>query len=331
MPAAETAPGAPRLLALTGATGFVGSHLVEHFTAQGWRVRVLARRWPPPNGIAEAASVEIVEGTLEDEAAIRRLLDGADAVIHAAGLIKARDPRALFHVNETLARRFAEAARTIAPAAPFLLLSSMAAREPQLSAYAASKRAGEDAVVSALAETGQTPRVLRPPAVYGPGDRETLRLFAMAKRGRILTPAQPHARLGFIAVSDLARAAQALLEILPQAPGPSAFIGECDDGRAEGYGWNELPALAGAALGHHVVAFRVPSWALLAAGAAGSFLHRFGLGDPQLSLGKAREILHADWRGDNTLLTRLTGWRPQLSAARGFAETVAWYRRNNWL
>jgi nucleoside-diphosphate-sugar epimerase len=323
MPAAD-GDGGP-VLALTGATGFVGSHLIEHFAAKGWRIRALVRRWPPPNGIGGGFPVKQIEGNLSEETALADLLDGADAVIHAAGLIKARDPAALFHANRDLARTFAAAARHIAPTAPFLLVSSLAAREPQLSAYAASKRDGEAAVADALGGAG--PIILRPPAVYGPGDRETLRLFAMAARGQIITPANRAARLGFIAVGDLAAAIEAALA----APAARGRTFACDDGNPLGYGWNEVARLAGEAVGHHVVRFAVPGWAVLAAGAAGSALHRLGLGDPQLSIGKAREILHDDWRGDNAPLTVCTGWRPQLDAARGFAAAVAWYRRNNWL
>lgn len=323
MPAADAAPA--RVLALTGATGFVGSHLIEHFAAAGWRVRALVRRWPPPSGIGTGFPVEKIEGSLSQGTAVARLLDGADAVVHAAGLIKARDQRELFRANRDLAADIAAAARRIAPAAPFLLMSSLAAREPHLSAYAASKREGETAVAEALGGAG--PVILRPPAVYGPGDRETLRLFAMAKRGRIITPAQPAARLGFIAVTDLAAAVEAALA----HPETAGRIFACDDGTIEGYGWNDLARLAGAAVGHHVRPLALPPWAVLAAGFAGSALHRLGLGDPQLSIGKAREILHLDWRGDNPALTALTGWRPMIGAAAGFTQTVAWYRRNNWL
>jgi nucleoside-diphosphate-sugar epimerase len=323
MPARDLS-GRP-LLALTGASGFVGSHLVEHFTARGWRVRALVRRWPPPSGIAAAAPVEIITGALSEEAALARLFEGADAIIHAAGMIKARAAEALLHTNRDLARTVAAAAARHAPAAPFLLLSSLAAREPQLSAYAASKQAGETAVAEALG--GRGPIILRPPAVYGPGDRETLRLFAMAARGRILTPAAPATRLGLIAVADLCGAAEAVLRT-PQAGGR---VFACDDGCREGYGWDDLARLAGAAVGHHVGRVRIPAWAVLAAGIAGSALHRVGLGDPQLSIGKAREILHADWRGDNRELTGLTGFAPAIGAREGFAAAVAWYRRNNWL
>lgn len=323
MPIAE-GNGAP-LLALTGATGFVGSHLIEHFAAKGWRIRALVRRWPPPNGIGASVPVERIEGDLAAPDSLARLLDGADAIVHAAGLIKARDKADLFRANRDLAGRFAAAAAKHAPKAQFLLLSSLAAREPQLSAYAASKRAGETAVGDALGGAG--PVILRPPAVYGPGDRETLRLFAMAVRGRIVTPAGASARLGFIAVADLAAAVEAAL--VTTAARGRTFA--CDDGNVQGYGWDALVRLAGEAVGHHVVRFAVPGWAVLTAGAVGSALHRLGLGDPQLSLGKVREILHGEWRGDNPPLTALTGWRPHIAAARGFAETVAWYRRNNWL
>src|SRR5436190_1019910 len=120
--------------AVTGATGFLGRRLVPALVERGWEARALVRR-APETGLWDAAAPDLVRGDLADEAALRTLCDGVDAVIHAAGLIKARNRAAFFEANEAGARRVAQAAG----GARVLLVSSLAAREPRLSDYAASK------------------------------------------------------------------------------------------------------------------------------------------------------------------------------------------------
>ena len=183
--------------AVTGATGFVGPHLVAALARQGWTLRLLIRRWTPLPSLP-GVEAEIVWGDLADEASLKRLVDGADAVVHAAGLIKARRSAEFDAVNRDGTARLS----ALAPDVPFLLLSSLAAREPQLSPYAASKRAAEEAI----ARRSGPWLAVRAPAVYGPGDRETLAYFKMAKRGFALQPDRPQARLSLIHVEDLAEA-----------------------------------------------------------------------------------------------------------------------------
>ena len=186
-----------RLAAVTGATGFVGPHLVAALARRGWKLRLLIRRWTPLPSLA-GVEAEIVWGDLSDEASLETLVAGADAVVHAAGLIKARRPAEFDAVNRDGTARLS----ALAPDVPFLLLSSLAAREPQLSPYAASKRAAEEVV----ARRSGPWLAVRAPAVYGPGDRETLAYFKMARNGFALQPDCPDARLSLVHVEDLAEA-----------------------------------------------------------------------------------------------------------------------------
>src|SRR5690606_24140704 len=146
-------------------------HLVAALAQAGWQVRMLVRREPSVRAW-RGPQPEVVAGGLNDAAALERLVTGAHAVIHAAGLIKAARRADFFDVNAQAAARLAGSVHRHAPQAHFVCVSTLAAREPGLSDYAASKRAGEDAVREQL-ETRAT--ILRPPAVYGPGDPETLR------------------------------------------------------------------------------------------------------------------------------------------------------------
>ena len=139
------------LVALTGGTGFLGRHVTAAFAAAGWRVRLLARR-PEAAGRAH----ETVRGSLSDQGALSALVDGADAVVHLAGAIRARSRTAFMAVNRDGTAAVGRAWRAEAPSARFVLVSSMAAREPGLSDYAASKAAGEAAL------DGESAVVLRP-------------------------------------------------------------------------------------------------------------------------------------------------------------------------
>ena len=215
-----------RLVAITGATGFVGPHLVAALARRGWKIRLLVRRWSPLPSLA-GVEADMVLGDVSDEAALGRLVAGADTVIHAAGLIKARSPSDFMAVN----RDGTALLSALAPETMVVLLSSLAARESHLSPYAASKRAAEEVVAS---RSGPWLTV-RAPAVYGPGDRETLAYFRAVARGIAPRPKLPDARLSLIHVADLAEA----LALAVERP-PSASVYEIDDGREGGYGYGDM-------------------------------------------------------------------------------------------
>ena len=203
-------------LAITGGTGFVGAHLLDMALAAGHQVKALTRRDQPPRD-----RLEWVRGDLDDRAALESLVDGADAVIHVAGVITAANAAAfeLGNVAGTLAML---AAATAGGVRRFVHVSSLAAREPKLSLYGASKARAEELVRS----SGLDWAIVRPPAVYGPGDKETLELFRMAKLGLMLMP--PKGRVSLIHVDDLAR----LLLALAADAAPSSIVIEPDDGTA---------------------------------------------------------------------------------------------------
>jgi nucleoside-diphosphate-sugar epimerase len=308
------------LAAVTGATGFLGQHLVRALASDGWRVRILARR-APISPFWAGLEPEVVIGGLEDEAALGRLCAGADLVAHAAGLI-AGSEQDLHRVNVDGSRRLALASQRRAPGARVLAISSLAAREPQLSAYAASKRAGEDAAREVL---GEGVAVIRPPAIYGPGDRETLRIFRAAAHAPMLPVLHPNARVAVIHVEDAARQIVALGQMKSEC----GAVGLCD-ARPEGYSWRELMQTAAAVLGRPRRLVRIPSGVLLALAAADMMGNGWRRRTATLTFGKVRELTHLDWgiqpheraRGAPAAVFDLRA---------GFAHTVAWYRKNAWL
>ena len=294
-----------RLVAVTGAAGFVGRAIVARLLSEGHGVRALVHRSPLA---IDHPALESVTGGLEDEAALARLIEGAGTVIHVAGVVRGRDARDLRPVNAEGGARVARVAHAQHTPPRVILISSLAAREPQLSPYAASKREGE----ARLADSGLDHAILRPPALYGPGDRELVPLFETMARGIVPLPGITGARASLLHVEDLARAVLAL--VAPPVPGTF----ELDDGHPGGYSWEEIAtiveAVAGRGRGWRVP---LPGAILRPVATANLFAARLFGYQPMLSPGKLRELRHPDWVADNTALSAATGWVPQIPLAEG--------------
>lgn len=310
----------PRV-AITGATGFIGPHIVRRLCAD-WQVRILARRAVDPARIG--ADVEVVRGDLHDPDSLQRLVEGADAVVHVAGLIKARTRREFFRANAESVARLAEraAAATVPPR--FLLMSSLAAREPDLSDYAASKRAGEAALIAVGGALPWT--ILRPPAVYGPGDSATLFFFRCIRHGIGPVLGSERARFSLLHVADLARA----VGILLADDRTAGLIADIDDGHG-GYGWREMTETAAEAFGSHARIVRIPRAIAYGVGLLNRALGWLPGYTPMLTPGKVRELYHSDWVCDPRAILARTIWRPEVPLRQGFASTIAWYRQQGWL
>ena len=308
------------LVAVTGATGFIGRRLVRRLVDGGWRVRALARR--PDDGLRDAGA-EVVRGALEDDASLHALVELANAVVHCAGAIRAPSHEAFVHINCDGTARLARAIVAQPRPPRLLLMSSLAARSPELSSYAASKRMAEERVRQMLAGQAEV-CIVRPPAVYGPGDRATLPIFRQIQRGFLLIPAGD-ARFSLLYVEDLAEIVTRLLD----APNWDGQVIEPDDGRG-GYCWADLAHIAGEHLQRRVRTLPVPWLAMCLPAAIAQLLGAVLRRAPMITLGKLRELYHADWvcQGPSG---RLLAAAPRVAFDNGFATTFAWYRRRGWL
>lgn len=318
--ATVTNTSAPQLsthnvVALTGATGFIGTALLKQLTNAGWRVRALYR---PKNGRVPSilSGVEWFAGDLQDDDALNALVAGTHAVIHCAGAVRGASRADFDQVNEVGALRVAQAAARQALMPRFLLISSLAARMPELSHYAGSKWRGESAVKSVAENLRWT--VLRPPAVYGPGDRELLPLFRSMANGFAPLPAGANGRFSMIYVEDLV---SAIVHWLATDNGDGQTF-ELDDGRADGYDWNTVLDIGGRVLrgGNPIRRIPIPiSFLNFVAriNLTASQLFRYA---PMLTPGKVREITHTDWLCNNHEITRVTGWQPAFRLEQGLAS-----------
>lgn len=306
-------------VAITGCTGFIGQHLVTALLERGYGLRLLLRR----HGCAVAGEerVERIDGSLEDRASLDALTNGADIVVHLAGAIWAPSLQEFLETNREGTRRISEATAA-SGAGRMILVSSLAAREPEISAYAASKRAAE--IVARQILDNRVLTILRPPAVYGPGDKATLQVFRQLRRGFLLTPRGNSARFSLIYVDDLID----LLVRLVAGNDINLDVIEPDDGTAGGYDWRRFRDMAAAGLQRRVRRIAIPRMALSGPARLCDGLSRL-MGRPVgLGSGKLRELFHEDWvaRGDRPL-----GWQPTVCFDAGVARTMSWYSARGWL
>lgn len=300
-------------IAVTGCTGFVGSALERRLTADGLRVRALVRR-ESLQRFEPGPSTETVVGDLADEDALAQLVTGVAAVVHCAARVRglARDFEA---ANVEGTRRLVRTAARESPAARFVHISSLAAREPQLSAYATSKRDSERALAEEAADLRWV--ALRPPAIYGPEDRELLPLLRWVARGLAPVLAPREARFSLLFVEDLA---DCIADLLHAGPSEGSF--EVHDGHAPGYSWRDVVQAVSRVSGRRALRVRVPAPLVRGLAALNLGAARLLGSAPMLTPGKVRELLHRDWVCDDTPLQKALSWRPRVSLFEGLERTL---------
>ena len=304
-----------RTIALTGATGFIGGALARRLENIGWQIRALVR----PSSLGArypGKATQWIEGDLEDLNSLRRLTNNVNAVVHCAGAVRGVSQAQFDGVNVDGVARLVQAVREQHQMPRFLLISSLAAREPHLSPYAASKRHGEDTLTSAAGDMKWA--VLRPPAVYGPGDKELLPLLRWIGRGIAPVLGPRSARFSLLYVEDLAEAVVQLLD----SENKERRVFELHDGHPQGYAWHDVIDTVARLYGRHVFRIHVPMSILrLLAGLNLRAAQIFGYA-PMLTPGKVRELNHLNWVCDNNTLTRETGWTPRVSLEDGLKHTL---------
>jgi len=301
-------------IALTGATGFVGRAVLTELLGNGLRVRALVR---PGRDLPVHSALVPVAGSLEDGASLDALVSGCQAVIHVAGAITGRDYSELARVNVAGTRRLIDAMIRHCPDARLVHVSSLAAREPCLSDYAASKRAGEDVVTL----SGLDWIILRPPAVYGPDDPALAPVWKWLARGWLLRPGVRQARFSLLHVEDLASALKSAA-VSDEAPATLTCL---HDGRPGGYDWPSLVDIARRKRGAPVRVVPIPRRLLALVAAGGLMLARLGLvKTPVLVPGKVRELAHPDWVCDNATLPGCPDWEPRKRLEHCLGDLPGW-------
>ena len=302
------------MLAVTGATGFVGQALLDRAAAAGIAVRALARQ---PQ--AARKGVEWIAGDLGDRAALAALLAGAEAVVHVAGAVNAPDPAGFEAANVTGTLAVIEAALA-AGVQRLVHVSSLSAREPELSAYGASKARAEKLVRA----SGLDWTIVRPPGIYGPRDVDYFEMFRLARWGVMPVPPRD-GRASILHVDDLARL---LLALVPGGEGISHQVFEPDDGRKNGWSHYELARAVGWAIGRRPWVVHLSHNSLNRAAKADRLVRG---AKARLTPDRVGYMSHPDWVVSPFHRPPAALWRPEIPTREGLKATAQWYRDNGWL
>jgi nucleoside-diphosphate-sugar epimerase len=336
MPAGHRVTGRIETLLVTGATGFVGSHVVEVSDGYKFQLRALVRKPADAERLREAG-VECIVGSLEDESALRQAVEGTTAVLHLAAATKARTPAEYQRANVAGTQAVIDAMLAAEPRpARLIYLSSLAAVGPPvdgrpvtredrprpLTTYGRTKLAGEK-VCEVAADRFQV-AILRAPAVYGPRDRDVYEFFRLANRGIVPLPAAATGRLQMIHVRDLARS-------LLLAATSSAARGVYHVAEARSYDWEEMARMVGAALGRRVRVPRVPTPVIVGAATLTETIAGLMGRSTIFNREKADELNVPGWLCETELARRDFGFEAHIPLQEGFNETANWYKLNGWL
>lgn len=300
-------------IALTGATGFVGQSLLDEAVAAGYDVRALTRREQEPR-----ENVTWLRGELRDTGSLSELTRGAEAILHVAGVVSAPDAASYEVGNVTGTLNLIETA-VAKGIRRFVFVSSLSAREPQLSAYGASKAKAEKFLrASPLDWT-----IVRPPAIYGPRDKEMFELFRAARWGVVPVPRGGSASM--IHVEDLARL---LVALVPGGEDVTGKLFEPDDGKPLGWDNVEMARAIGAAVGRRVRVLSLSAGALSKAAKVDQFLRGDGA---KMTADRAAYFSHPDWVVSAEAAVPASIWQPRIDTRDGLRATAEWYRANEWL
>lgn len=305
------------IIALTGATGFVGQAVLDAALATGYAVRALTRRTQP-----ERLHVDWVGGDLADSAALAELTRGAEAAIHVAGVVNAPDAATFEAGNVTGTLNLIETlgAQGIRR---LVHVSSLSAREPELSAYGASKAKAEKFIMASSLDW----TIVRPPAIYGPRDKEMLELFRAARWG--VMPMPKAGRASMIHVEDLARL---LVALVPgdgeRIGGVSGQIFEPDDGKPQGWDHYETALAIGWAMGKRPRVIGLSQAMLARVARVDNFLRG---PRAKMTLDRAAYFSHPDWVVAPGAAVPSALWQPRIETREGLRATAQWYREQKWL
>lgn len=301
----------PGLVAVTGATGFIGQALLTALARDNRQVRALTR-----NPRADTQHVHWVTGTLDDNEALHELVNGVSAVVHCAGRVRGAALDEFLHTNTQGTINLVKVASQQDHPPRFLMISSLAAREPDLSWYACSKHLAEQGLKDFAGTMSWA--VYRPTAVYGPGDKELTPLLKLTRFGLLPATVSGSARFGLLFVDDLVTAIISWLKT--ESPVHGVF--ELDDGTPGGYDQRQIATIASQVWKRPVYTLRVPAILLCTLARLNLLLARTFHYAPMLTPAKVRELYHPDWVCDISPLTKLLDWKPVTDLQHGMSTAV---------
>lgn len=298
-------------VALTGATGFIGSHIVEKLLSAGFHVRALTRS---PSTNANQLGLTWVRGSLENEASLAELVAGAEVVIHCAGQVRGKSISTFIQANVEGSLRLLRATEQSQTCKRYLFISSLAARHPHLSWYAHSKAIAEQQLMAQAASVSIG--IFRPTAVYGPRDKELNPVFTWLLRGLLPQTGSSATQLSFLHVYDFAEAVIKWIEAEVENSEPY----ELCDGHSSGYRWQDLQSIGQSIRQKPVKVIKIPLPLLNAIATLSTLFSRLSGKEPMLTQSKIGELTHRDWSATNITITRNIGWTPNIRLERALRD-----------
>lgn len=322
---------------VTGATGFIGSHLAELLLKKNYSVRCLLRKTSNPVWLKDLP-VELVYGDLFDKDALRQAVEGVQYVYHSAGLTKAKTEEEYFRGNTIGTRNLLDALKEYNPGIlRFVLFSSQAAAGPSptkepineevlphpITTYGRSKQAAEQECQADANTIKYT--IVRPPVVYGPRDKDVFEFFHTVSRGLQPMAGLSEKFVSMIHVADLIRGTVMAAES-ENAISQTYFIS------SKGvYGWREIGEIARRALGKPVLRIKVPEPGIYAIAAVAELMAKFSSKPALINFEKARDMVQNYWTCDSSKAMRDFGFVQEIPLEKGVQETVDWYKSAGWL
>ncbi len=322
---------------VTGATGFIGSHLVELLLKKKYDVRCLLRKTSSTLWLKNLP-VENVYGDLFDETALAEAVRGVDYVYHSAGITKAKTSEGYYQGNAAGTKNLLEAVRKNNPGLKrFVQISSQAAVGPSatkrpiaedspphpITTYGKSKWKAEQECLAAASRFPVT--IVRPPAVYGPRDKDVFEFFSTVGKGLQPIVGFSEKYVSLIHVGDLVRGFVMAGESL-KAVGQTYFIASKDV-----YGWKEIGDVTSRIMGKKVLRLRIPEAGVYVIAAFAELFSKFSPKPALINFEKARDMVQDYWTCDSSRAARDFGYVQEISLEDGIRDTVDWYRKEGWL
>lgn len=322
---------------VTGATGFIGSHLVESLLQRGDQVRCLIRKTSDLKWLRNLP-IEWANGDCNDKASLKEAVKGVDQIFHLAGVTKAVKEEIYIKVNAIGTENLIHAClENDSHLQKFIYLSSQAAAGPcrngekkkesdqcePVSPYGRSKRMGEEL---ALVHSREIPLlILRPSAVYGPRDRDIYAFFKILSKGVKPCFYNQDQTISMCYVQDVVLA----ILLASQSKTTSGEIFFLSDGHD--YQMEEVGDIFAQAMGVNTVCIRIPEWLISGIATFSEYLSKFSGKPPLLNRGKVEEMIQKNWVCDISKARTHLDFKPRIELPEGARLTFEWYRKEHWL
>ena len=322
---------------VTGASGFIGSHLAEHLVRRGHTVRVLLRTTSSTAWL-DGLPIEKVFGDVFQKEVLTKAVEGADLVFHSAGLTKAKTAQEYFRANtEGTTNLLTAALEQASGLSRFVLISSQTAAGPSptatpitedhpphpITTYGRSKLAAEHECLTFADRLPVT--IVRPPAVYGPRDKDIFEFFRTFSRGLQPMVGFHEKYVSLIHVLDLVRGIAMAAES-EAARGKTYFLSS-----SRAYGWKEVGEITRRAMGRRALRVRIPEPGVYAIASVAHFASLFSPKPALINLEKARDMVQDYWTCDSSRAKLDFGFEQEISLEEGIRDTVAWYKKVGWI